>query len=263
MPATTALQLRRHFSAVLQKSPGQVIGLFGEAGVGKSHLLETLLRETPCKHLKVDGGMSVAEMVKGLPRAANLPAWAKSQLEQLQRAQTLAVQALGDTLAVTLSALAPFILVFEDLHDATPERLELILNLANAIPRIRGVALVASSRTVLPTPFHAYRLEALERPEADALLEVQAKGALPPEAKDWVYVRARGNALFTLEFWRYLLRLGAFWSDGERWQWRKPDDDFVPVSIEALILELLDSRISVQSRRVLEVKALLEQAEVL
>ncbi len=263
MPPSTVLQLQRHFSAVIQKSPGQVIGLFGEPGVGKSHLLETLLRETPCKHLKVDSGMSVAEIVKGLPRPANLPAWAKTQLEQLQRGQTLDTQALGDTLVVTLSALAPFILVFEDLHGASPERLELILNLAKAIPRTRGLALIASSRAVLPASFRSYRLEALERSEADALLEVQAKGALPPEAKDWVYARAQGNALFTLEFWRYLLRLGAFWSDGERWQWRKPDDDFVPLSIEALILELLDSRIGAQSRRVLEVKALLEQVEVL
>jgi tetratricopeptide (TPR) repeat protein len=263
MPATTALQLRRHFSAVLQKSPGQVIGLFGESGVGKSHLLETLLHETPCKHLMVHAGVSIAEMVNGLPRATNLPAWAKSQLEQLQRGQTLDAQTLGDTLVVILSALAPFILVLEDLHDANPERLELILNIAKAIPRTRGLALIVSSRAALPTPFHSYRLEALDRSEADALLEDQAKGALPPEAKDWVYAKAQGHALFTLEFWRYLLRLGAFWSDGTRWKWRQPDDGFIPSSIEALILDVLDSRITVQSRQVLEVKALLEQAGVL
>jgi DNA-binding SARP family transcriptional activator/tetratricopeptide (TPR) repeat protein len=262
MSSTSVSQLQRHLSAVLQKSPGQVLGLWGEAGVGKSFLLETLLAETPCKHLRVHSGMSVAEIVKGLPAASNLPAWAKNQLEQLQRGQTLNSQALGDTLVVTLSALAPFILVFEDLHDASSERLELILNMAKVIPRIRGVGLIASSRALLPEPFRSYRLEALDRIAADALLEAQAKSALPPEAKDWVYAKAQGNALFTLEFWRYLLRLGAFWSDGERWQWRKPEDDFVPVSIEALILDLLDSRMTVQSRRVLEVRALLEQLNV-
>jgi tetratricopeptide (TPR) repeat protein len=262
MSSTTALQLRRHLSAVLQKSPGQMLGLYGEAGVGKSFLLGTLLQETPCKHFVVQSSMSIAEMARGLPVASNLPAWAKNQLEQLQRGQTLNSQALGDTLVVTLSALAPFILVFEDLHDVSPERLELILKIAKAISRTRGLALIASSRAALPAPFRSYRLEALDRIAADALLEVQAKSTLPPEAKDWVYARAQGNALFTLEFWRYLLRLGAFWSDGERWQWRKPDDGFVPISIEALILDLLDSRMTVQSRQVLEVRALLEQSDV-
>jgi DNA-binding SARP family transcriptional activator/tetratricopeptide (TPR) repeat protein len=262
MSPTTVLQLKRHFSAVIQKSPGQVIGLHGEAGVGKSFLLETLLRETPCKHLMVHSGMSIAELARGLPRVTNLPAWAKTQLEQLQQGQTLNAQALADTLVVTLSALVPFILVFEDLHDASSERLELILNLAKVIPRIRSVCLIASSRGVLPEAFYSYRLEALDRKAADALLEVQAKGALPPEALEWVYARAQGNALFTLEFWRYLLRLGAFWSDGERWQWRKPDDDFVPISIEALILELLESQIDAPTRAVLEAKVLLEQLEL-
>jgi DNA-binding SARP family transcriptional activator len=259
MPSTTVSQLQRHLSAVLQKSPGQVLGLYGEAGVGKSFLLETLLRETPCKYLKVHSGASMTEMAGGLPRAANLPAWAKTQLEQLQRGQSLDAQALCDTLVVSLSALAPFIVVFEDLHDANPERLELILNIARAIPRTRGLALIASSRAALPAPFRSYRLEALARTEADTLLEAQARASLPPEAKDWVYAKALGHALFTLEFWRYLLRLGAFWSDGERWQWRKPEDGFIPVSIEALILDLLDSRMTLQHRQSLEVKALLEQ----
>jgi DNA-binding SARP family transcriptional activator len=262
MRQETIAKLLRHLNAVVLKTPGQLIGLWGEAGVGKSFLLESLLGQILCKHLIVRASMSVAEIAGALSRPSNLPAWAKTQLNQLERGQTLDAQALEDTLAVTLSGLAPFVLVFEDAHDTNPERFELILKLSRVVPRLKGVALLVSSRTELPATFRSYRLEALDRGSADALLEAQAKAPLPREGLDWVYARAQGNALFTIEFWRYLLRQGAFWSDSERWQWRKPNDDFLPVSIEALILELLEHQMDAPTRAVLEAKALLEQTEL-
>ncbi len=262
MRQETIAKLSRHLNAVVLKTPGQLIGLWGEAGVGKSFLLESLLGQILCKHLIVRSSMSIAEIAGALSRPANLPAWAKTQLNQLERGQTLDAQALEDTLAVTLSGLAPFVLVFEDAHDTNPERLELILKLSRVVPRLKGVALLVSSRNELPAAFRSYRLEALDRNASDALLEAQAKASLPREGLDWVYARAQGNALFTIEFWRYLLRQGAFWSDSERWQWRKPNDDFVPVSIEALILELLEHQMDAPTRAALEAKALLEQPEL-
>ncbi|WP_036219657.1 hypothetical protein, partial [Calidithermus chliarophilus] len=76
-------------------------------------------------------------------------------------------------------------------------------------------------------------------PEAStALLQGQAGGALPPEACEWIYQRAQGNPLFTLEYFRHLGRLGHLWSDGHRWRWRAPEGEPMPTSVEALIVQL-------------------------
>lgn len=252
--------LRRHLNAVLMKSPGQVLALWGEAGVGKSFALQGLLSETPYKHLSVHSSISMVQLAQKLPRAVTLPDWTRKQLEQVSRGQSLEGQALEDTLAVAISCLSPFVLHIEDVHEANPERLALILKLARFIACLRGVALIASSRAELPAPFRSYRLEPLDLLASDALLEAQVQARLPRTGLDWVFERAQGNALFTLEFWRYLLREGAFWSDGQRWAWREPNADFVPVSVEVLISEQL--ALNVNMRAVLEARAVLEQPEL-
>jgi DNA-binding SARP family transcriptional activator/tetratricopeptide (TPR) repeat protein len=258
MRQDTIARLQRHLNAVISRGPGQVVALWGEAGVGKSHTLQTILNRTPCKHLVARSTASIADLVRALPRPSTLPAWVRTLWMQLQRGQAPEPRALEDALTVTLSALAPFVLVIEDLHEASAEHLESLCRLARGVARLRGVALVASSRTEPPAPFRTYRLESLDREATDALLISQAGGELPRDALDWVFQRSQGNALFSLEFWRYLLRQGAFWSDGRRWQWRRPAEDFVPVSIEALISEALAERTNPQSRTVLEARALLE-----
>jgi DNA-binding SARP family transcriptional activator len=259
----TITQLRRHLSAVILKSPGQVLAVSGPAGIGKTHSLQGLLAELPCKHLSFPSHVPLLQLAQALPRPTSLPGWVRTRLEGTDGA------GLEDALAVTLQALAPFVLHLEDLHEASPERLELILALARLVPRLRGVALIASSRVDPPAPFRAYRLEGMEREVSDALLHTQVSTAqvstaqigtaqLPEAGLEWVYGRANGNPLFTLEYWRYLVRQGAFWSDGQHWHWRKPSDDFLPDSIEALISVLIGQRTNEITRTILEAHALLE-----
>jgi len=258
MRQETIVQLQRHLNAVLSKRRGQVVGVWGEAGIGKSHTLAALLRDTPCRHLIVQSGPSNAQIALSLPRSQTLPTWARTHLKHLERGDTVDAATLIDLVAVMLAALAPFVVLFEDAHEANAERWNLLRKLAEVVPRVRGVGVIASSRAELPDAFASYRLEALEDCAAHALLETEARGVLPKEGSDWVQARAGGNPLFSLEFWRYLLRQGAFWFDGLRWQWREPASDFVPVSIEALISDVLASQTDSCARTVLEVRALLE-----
>ncbi len=253
----TLLHLRRHLNTVLSKRPGQVVGLAGEAGVGKTFVLETLLGETPCKSLCVQPKLTNDELIKALP-TGKFPLWVVSQLEHLAKNETLSVQTSSEVLAAMLSALAPFVLVFEDLHDVSAERLELVMQLAQKVPRLRGVGLFVTSRAEVPTPFKSYWLERLDSSEITALLEAQSKTKLPEEGLEWVFARSQGNPLFALEFWRYLSQQGYFWSDGSRWHWRVPAKDFLPPSIKAMIFEWVN-RFDDSTKRVLEVRALLPE----
>jgi tetratricopeptide (TPR) repeat protein len=101
-----------------------------------------------------------------------------------------------------------------------------------------GVGLLFTSRTPPPEPLEPYPLGALPPEASSALLRGQAGGELPAEAADWIYRRAQGNPLFTLEYFRHLSRLGYLWSDGKRWRWRSPEGEPMPTSIEALIVQL-------------------------
>jgi tetratricopeptide (TPR) repeat protein len=65
--------------------------------------------------------------------------------------------------------------------------------------------------------------------------------------------------LFTLEFLKHLTRLGLLWNDTKRWHWREPPADAMPVTVEALIEQLLfDASDSPDAQRVLRAKAFLE-----
>ncbi len=252
------IQLRRHLNAVMSKRPGQAFGLWGEAGLGKTFTVQVLLRETPCKSLSLHAITPDNNLVLSLPRPPKQPAWVESLCERLGQGQHLDPQVLADTLAARLSALAPFVLHLEDVHEASPERLELIQKLARMVPRLRGVGLLVTSRNELPEPFQGHRLDPLSQEDFNHLLQTEAATELPRDGLGWVFARTEGNPLFALEFWRYLRRQSYFWSDGKQWHWKKPPDDFVPVSVEALILDRIRGLPeSGMERAVLEARALL------
>jgi|GEM_PF-856043 len=254
-------QLARQLGAVISRRVGLAVGLWGEPGIGKTHAaLEVLLR-VPCRHLTLPATVGALSLAQALPRARALPSWVSAQLERFERGEVLAPSALAHTLAHTLAASAPFVLHFEDLHEADPERLELVKALARAVVGTRGVGLLVTSRAELPPPFLGRRLEPLSHQETAALMVQELRGEAPRDGLEWVIARTRGNPLFALEFARYLRRQGFLWSDGERWHWREPPAGFVPVTVEALILELVSSAADTkQARVVLEARAILPDA---
>lgn len=251
-------ELKNRLKSVLSKRAGAALGLWGEAGIGKSWTAQQLLWQTPCKNLSVQATASLAALVEALPRPRQLPLWAERSLERLERGEALETKTIVDSLAALLSASAPTILHAEDLHETSPERLELWRNLARMVERSKGVALLATSRTAPPEPFETHRIEPLDVEASRALLKGEVGLALPVEAVDWVFGRARGNPLFTLEYLRFLTRQGHLWNDGHKWRWREPPADLMPTTVEALIeQQILGASAEANARRALEARAIL------
>ena len=235
MRQQTVSQITRQLGAVVSKRVGLALGLWGEPGIGKTYAARTILEGVPCRHVTLHATADAKQIVSAIPRAKSLPGWAAAQLERVERGDGLEPQ----TLAALLLANAPFVLHFEDVHEADPQRSALIEGLARAVGQIRGVALLVTSRNELPQPFINHRLEPLSRIETVNVLTTELKSAMPESGLEWLLTRTRGNPLFMLEFSRYLRRQGFLWSDGERWHWRAPADDFVPITVEALIAQFI------------------------
>jgi DNA-binding SARP family transcriptional activator len=254
----TITGIARQISVVLSRRVSQAVGLWGEPGIGKTHAVQHILREIPCQSLSLHATTPEAVIAQALPRPKKMPAWAETQLERIGRGEHHEARVLVDTLAATLAGLAPFVLHFEDLHEASPQRLELIVALARAMTHTKGVGLLVTSRSEPPEPFRNHRLEPISQPETKALLEREVGADLPSEGLEWIQARTMGNPLFALEFARYLTRQGFLWSDGKRWNWRTPHESFVPVTVEALILQLVSSfAANPDVRSVLEARSIL------
>jgi tetratricopeptide (TPR) repeat protein len=228
-------QILKRLKGLLVKRPGLTLGLWGEAGIGKSHTAQNLLQEIPCKNLSQHSTTSLSNLARALPKPKKLPVWAERILEKLERDEVLSSEQTTSAFGAVLFEIAPFILHLEDVHEASLERLEWIQALARVITRLKGVALIVTSRTEPPEPFETIRLEKLEFEAVRSLLENEARALLPLEAIEWIHAKAAGNPLFTLEFFRFLARLGFVWNDGRQWRWRKPEHEVMPVTVEAII----------------------------
>jgi tetratricopeptide (TPR) repeat protein len=248
----------QRLNPVVSKRLGVVLNVWGEPGIGKSWTVAQVLKGIPCQTLSLAANISETALAAALPRPKKLPVWAEKQLFHLQNGEFVDAGVLVNTLSSTLAGLAPVILHLEDAHEASIERLELIQKLALAIKRIKGIGLIVSSRRALSEPFMSFKIDSLERGESDALLIAELGYELPPEGLDYIFARAQGNPLFSLEFLRYLTRQGFLWSDGKTWHWRMPPTGFMPVSLEALLERITSSLVlDDNSKAALEARAML------
>ena len=224
------------FKPVILRRASAVIGVWGEAGIGKTFVSQNLLTEVAIKSLSVHATIKHTDLARAIPQHARTAAWAGQLLKRISlTGETAAASRFASSIAAALCALAPFALHVEDLHETNPEQLEFWVLLAQAVKRSKGVMLLVTSRTPPPEPFHNQQLESLNRATSDLLLEAEFKMKLPPEAIEWIYAQAAGNPLFTLEFGRFLARTGQLWNDGQDWHWRVPAGNLMPVSIQAVI----------------------------
>jgi DNA-binding SARP family transcriptional activator len=253
------------FAGIVRKRPGVAVCLCGEAGLGKSHTALEVLRLTPCRHLVVRANVSITELLRLLPKPDRLSSWVQHSLEQHHLERSTAEVSL-EVLAAVLTGLAPFVLLIEDLHEASPEVLEFWSGLAVVVKRSKGVGLLATTRGDAPAGFDALLLEAKTLEETTALVQAELKGTPPAEATAWIQVRAAGNPLYVLEHTRFLARRGFLWSDGRRWRWRIPPNDLLPVTLEAMIEQELrtltqdpDVRAVLEAFTVLEAQGLVCQ----
>jgi tetratricopeptide (TPR) repeat protein len=254
----TVSRIVQRLNPVVSKRLGVVLNVYGEPGIGKSWTVAQVLKGIPCQTLSLAANIVDVGLAAALPRPKKLPVWAEKQLLHLERGDFVDASVLVNTLTTTLAGLAPVVLHLEDAHEASLERLELIQRLALAIKRIKGIGLIVSSRRTLVDPFVSFQIEALNRTESDALLIEELGFELPIEGLEYIFARAQGNPLFTLEFLRYLTRQGFLWSDGKTWHWRTPPPGFVPVSLEALLERITSSLVfDADARTALEARAIL------
>ena len=226
------------------KRSGFALGVYGPPGIGKTHAVLALLRGAQCRSVTVHATQPLEGILLQLPRSKKLSAWLERGLERLRSDEVIGSEALLQSLSGVLSANAPFILHVEDLHESSPDRLDFWTQLALTTTRLRGVALIATTRTLLPenqppAPLEMIGLLPLNRQASDALLKDEAGAVLPTEALEWIYEHAVGNPLFSLEFFRFLARQGTLWNDGHRWRWRTPQTSMMPTTIDALIERML------------------------
>lgn len=252
---TLALRL----NPVVSKRLGVVLCVQGGAGLGKTWVLSQLLPELKCRSQTLPATASTAQWLKSLARPKKVSASSEKALARVEAGEMLEDSLVLKVLSELLRELAPFVLHLEDVHDASQERLELLAGLQAVVLKTKGVGLILTSRHELPFAAGQVLLEPLSREESDVLLLTELGAAIPFEALDYIFARARGNPLFSLEFLRFLTRLGSLWSDGKIWNWRAPTTGFVPVTIEALLENLLMTASNdVASRAVLEALAFLK-----
>jgi tetratricopeptide (TPR) repeat protein len=247
-----------YFKPVLLKRKGVTLGLWGEAGIGKSYTVKRLLETLPCRHLSLHASSSLANLAKALPKPKKLATWAARSLEHLGQGELLETSAIISALGTTLAGLAPFVLYVEDIHEVDGEGLAFFQQLAHTVQRTKGVGFLVTSRKEPPEPFSVVRLEPLSKQASDELLTQELTATLPKEASQWIYSKAAGNPLYTLEYLRYLARQGYLWNDGKNWRWRQPGQGFMPITIEALIeQQLTQAKTSAINSYVLESRAFL------
>lgn len=227
--------LAKHLRGLLLKRHAVVAALCGAPGIGKTHASRALLRDAPCAHVAAHGTVTFAQLLSLLPVVRKEPAWIAGVRAKLRESQFVDDATVLNALVGVLAALAPFIVQLEDIHELSPERLEALDKLGAAVRRVRGCALLVTSRTPPPAAFDAVHLEPLASSATHALLEAAVGAPLPTEATTWIDQRAAGNPLFTVEFFRHLTRQGFIWNDGRQWHWRVPQGDPLPVTVEALI----------------------------
>ncbi len=228
-------QLLARLRPLVSRRKGVAIVLAGPPGIGKTTIAAQALSALGCRCLSLPANVGLARLVRELPRPEALPAWARLGLERAAAGEAVEHAALVGATAAALRRSAPFVLHVDDLHEAQPELAAMLEGLAGACKRTPGVGLLVASRQNHGQAFDELWLEPLGEAAATALLELNLGGPIPPAAADWVYARAGGNPLFTLEYQRQLARGGFLWSDGQRWNWREPQAGVRPARVEAVV----------------------------
>lgn len=240
-------------NALRYRRRGAALAFCGPTGAGKSFAAQRLMRQAAVLSFTFPATASLASWPALLPPARRLPAWVEGALPRLPDG----VEALT-ALSARLAAVAPLVVLVEDLHQAPPEQAARLSKLAERLVKQPGVVLLTTTREEVPPHFTPVEVELLSEAELHDLLRAELGGHLPSGVAGWLRDRAGGNPLFTLEFLRFLARSGHLYSDGQRWHWREPEETRVPGRLEALIALTLKG--AGEQRAVLEARALVPDA---
>jgi class 3 adenylate cyclase/tetratricopeptide (TPR) repeat protein len=167
----------------------------------------------------------------GLPQGQAAATSVRTSPEEMQRQVFTAVRAL----VARFAAVAPTVLVLEDLHWADPTSLRLTAELAE-LAKDRPLLLLATSRPgphALP-PARQIRLRPLAVDAAEALA-TSLLGRVGPRVLAAALASADGNPLFLEERLAEMLEAGALVEDQGTWQLREPANPPLPQLLERLV----------------------------
>jgi class 3 adenylate cyclase len=167
----------------------------------------------------------------GLPERALEATPGRTSPEEVQRLVFAAVR----TLVARFAAVAPTVLVLEDLHWADPTSLRLTAELAE-LAKDRPLLLIATSRPgahALP-PAREIRLRPLAADAAEALA-TSLLGKVGPQVLAAALASADGNPLFLEERLAEMLEAGTLVEDQGTWRLREPASPPLPQLLERLV----------------------------
>ena len=98
------------FAAILTKRVSVVLGLWGEAGIGKTFAARQVLGQLSCRQQSAHASVPILELARNMTRIVNLPLWAKRLEDRVQNGDHLEDETVLDLLAAKLLMLAPFVL---------------------------------------------------------------------------------------------------------------------------------------------------------
>ncbi|MEY4530189.1 MAG: hypothetical protein RLZZ156_910 [Deinococcota bacterium] len=229
------MNLVQRLESFTKTDPSQVIWLWGEAGAGKSFLLSQTIRLLPYRCFSIHATKNKAvQLLEVLPQVPQ-PAWSVMITKQNNE------EALIQSLVATLFELAPCLLCVEDIHEASAVQQIFWQKLSAEIQKTKGIAMVMSSRVPPDFPITTIAVPRLDLATTHLLLEREMGWLVPSAVSQWIYARTSGNPLFTLEFFKWLIRFGHLWNDTRTWYWREPKDTKLPTRVEVLIEQALES----------------------
>ncbi len=243
------------------KRVGLALGLIGGPGIGKSFTARGAIKAARVAHLEIHTTISNAALARAWlgtfdqRTKQRLAPWVLALLERLQRDDAVPLEGVVQICTILMGQLAPFVLLIEDAHEGSEAQLARWHQVAQRLPK--GAGLLLTSRNPLPESLQTITLEPLNEAESRVLLETDAGEGLPLETCRWIFERAQGNPLFSLEYLRDLQRRGALVWRGENWQWLPPTSEQLPNTIEAMIEYVLESVQGSSMRIALEARALL------
>lgn len=209
------LALLRRLWDQAREGDGQAVLLLGEAGIGKSRLMQAL-----ADLVEQEGSTALYQCS---PLHSSTPLWpmrrrhealidlpADESTPEARRARIL--QSLSDEF-LTRAGTEPLLVLFEDAHWIDPTTLELLRRLTMMLDGSRLLLVVTSRPENVPAlaapSLTRLSLSRLARNQANALLsEVIAREALPAAIRQEILARADGVPLFIEELTKAVLEAG-------------------------------------------------------
>ena len=255
----------RELQSVARALDGAVVTVTGEAGVGKSHLVEA------ARDAASDAGVTwlaarclsygaalaywpYAELLRADPDAAADPYFARLLGRDGAAVEGLEPEAFRRELHAAFAAWfrahrerGPTVLVLEDVHWADPSSLALTLELLHTARvgmvltgRPEAVARLAEL-TADAVDVTQLALGALDEEAVTAVAAAVLGSAAPPELIEFVVQRTDGNPFFVKELLRELRDSRALVGVDGRWQLRPGwDERDVPATIEGVLAARID-----------------------